>query len=254
MSGFPAGIHIGTPGLTVPLILTMRDHPVRLTAQADSDDSTSYSSLVSGLYTTPVFIVQNGSAATLTIQLSLAGVRQLLGIPASALAGSSVPATAVLGQSVEELRERVEVADSWCAAFALVDDYLLSRLPSYPIEHGLADAAWQLIRSGQGNVRISTIAGQLDCSQRTLHAKLNQEAGVGPKSLSRITRFNMARRLIHLRVMKKHQSPTLAQIAAECGYFDEAHLLREWNGFTGTTPTRWRTDDETAFHQAHQAD
>lgn len=252
LSGFPAGIHIGTPGLTVPLILTLRDHPVLLAGRAGSGDSTSYSSLVSGLRTAPVFIIQNGSAATLTIELSLAGVRYLLGIPAATLARLSVPATSVLGPSVEALTERVELADSWSTAFALVDDYLLSRLPDHPIGHGLVDAAWRMIRSGQGNVRVSTIADQLDCSERTLHAKLHREGGLGPKALSRITRFNTARSLVHRRLMHRRHSPTLTQIAAECGYYDEAHLLREWNSFTGTTPTRWRTDDETAFHESHE--
>jgi AraC-like DNA-binding protein len=38
-----------------------------------------------------------------------------------------------------------------------------------------------------------------------------------------------------------------SSIAAEVGFADEAHLIRDWRHFTGGTPARWRDDDEYAF-------
>ncbi len=33
--------------------------------------------------------------------------------------------------------------------------------------------------------------------------------------------------------------PNIAGVAAQCGYFDQAHLIRDWRQFTGLSPTNW---------------
>lgn len=133
--------------------------------------------------------------------------------------------------------------------FGEVDSYLLHRLRDRDPQDSLAYEAWRLIESGHGRVRVSTVASELGCSQRTLHSALQREAGIGPKLLSRIARFNSARTLIHHRLASRQRTPTLADVAADCGYHDESHLIHEWSAFTGTTPTNWRTRDELAFHE-----
>lgn len=249
LSGFPAGVHVGTPGLFPTVILTLRDRPVRY-ANQPGREPLSYSALVAGLHTTPAFITHDGTTASLTIHLTLAGAGRLLGVPARHLLGSVAPATEILGPSVEAVRERIEHLDTWPERFAVVDNYLLQHLRSHPREDGLAYAAWRLIQSGQGGIRVSTVANRLGCSQRAVHSALRRQAGLGPKTLSRIARFNTARTLVHDRLIHRNRTPTLADLAAECGYYDESHLIREWTAFTGTTPADWRTRDELAFHQA----
>lgn len=155
----------------------------------------------------------------------------------------------MLGPSIEGLREQLEQVGSWTERFAMIDDYLIRRLPRRP-EDDIATAAWQLIRAGQGRVRVSTVAHELGCSQRALHSALQREAGIGPKMLSRIARFTSARTLVHQRLIRQQDTPTLADVAAACAYYDESHLIRDWTAFTGTTPADWRSRDELAFHQA----
>jgi AraC-like DNA-binding protein len=58
--------------------------------------------------------------------------------------------------------------------------------------------------------------------------------------------------LVHGRLLNRSPEPKLATIAAECGYADEAHLIRDWKAFAGSTPTRWREHDDLAFHEAHE--
>lgn len=252
LTGYPPGIHVGTPGLVLPLILTLRDHRVRHADQAGLEPQ-SFTSMVAGLHTAPALIHHDGSSASITVHLTLSGVHQLLDLPARALVGSVVPAAEVLGASIDGLREQLEQVDSWTERFAMIDDYLIRRLPRRP-EGGIATAAWQLIQAGQGLVRVSTVADELGCSRRTLHSALHREAGMGPKTLSRIARFTSARTLVHERLIRQQRTPTLADVAAECGYYDESHLIRDWTAFTGTTPADWRSRDELAFFEVHGGD
>ena len=43
--------------------------------------------------------------------------------------------------------------------------------------------------------------------------------------------------------------PTLAEIAATCGFTDQAHLAREWRAFAGRPPTGWREAEDLRFVQ-----
>ena len=49
----------------------------------------------------------------------------------------------------------------------------------------------------------------------------------------RIFRFERAYGLISIRRLP------LADVAAACGYADQAHMTRDWNAFTGASPKDW---------------
>jgi AraC-like DNA-binding protein len=57
--------------------------------------------------------------------------------------------------------------------------------------------------------------------------------GVTPKTLARIMRFN------HAQAMAR-AGGDWADIAAACGYADQAHLAREFVELSGSTPTAWK--------------
>ena len=66
-------------------------------------------------------------------------------------------------------------------------------------------------------------------------------AGVPPKYLSRILRFRRAAD----RMLASGAQPSWAQFAVACGYYDQAHFIREFQEFAGVTPDR--------FLQSHAA-
>lgn len=57
-----------------------------------------------------------------------------------------------------------------------------------------------------------------------------REVGVGPKVLGRIIRFQQVFRAV------EHCNAAWAEIAIECGYYDQAHLIRDFNQFAQQTP------------------
>lgn len=63
------------------------------------------------------------------------------------------------------------------------------------------------------------------------------EIGLRPKMAARVIRFHRARRVLQRNVGDGR--PNIAGVAAECGYFDQAHLIRDWQQFTGLFPTNW---------------
>jgi AraC-like DNA-binding protein len=62
-----------------------------------------------------------------------------------------------------------------------------------------------------------------------------REIGLTPKAAARVIRFDRACRLL-----PRHSG---VAVAAECGYADQAHLIREFVSFTGPSPTRWLAEE-----------
>ncbi len=55
---------------------------------------------------------------------------------------------------------------------------------------------------------------------------------------SRVLRFERARR-----ALERRGRPGLAEVAAECGYFDQPHLTRDFNEFAGCSPAVWISEE-----------
>lgn len=193
-------------------------------------------SFVAGLTDGPVLVRHDGSARCLQVDLTPLGARRLLGPPMSELANRSVPIEDVLGRWGHELVQRVGEAPDWSTRFALVDQALRARLTEAPpVDTELAWSLGQLVGSGGGAV-IGNLADELGWSHRRLIAQFRDAVGLPPKLVARIVRFE---RLLALTTDPKID---WAGAAATCGYFDQAHLVREVRDLAGVTPTELRAE------------
>ena len=93
-------------------------------------------------------------------------------------------------------------------------------------------AAYTLIEAGppSGARLVPWLARSLAMSERTLRRRFAESFGYGPKTLDRILRYRR-----FLRLSRTSQSP-IAVIAAEAGYADQAHLVRECKRLSSVTP------------------
>ncbi|HUF02533.1 MAG TPA: helix-turn-helix domain-containing protein, partial [Gaiellaceae bacterium] len=70
-------------------------------------------------------------------------------------------------------------------------------------------------------------------SRRHLVARFREHIGLPPKTVARILRFGRA-----VELMRRRTDLALAELAFECGYYDQAHLNRDFRAFAETTPTQ----------------
>jgi AraC-like DNA-binding protein len=173
------------------------------------------------------------------IDCSFEGAQAIFGVPLAALAGHIIGVGDLFGAEVAELRERIEgcAPGDWHARFALVDRFFLRRVAVWREACRPAGAAWltwvwQAIESAGGNVSIDQLARSVGYSRKHVTTCFRERFGLAPKPLARLVRFDRAVRLLRAGAGRG----SLAQVAAECGYFDQAHFIRDFRRYAGGTP------------------
>ncbi len=250
--GLPPATHRGLPSPYLTLIFTL-DEPLSIEAHPDPGQPPGeFRALLGGLHSAPALIRHEGAQSGLQLALRPPGVRALLGLPAGQLADLDVPAEAVLGGVCAELRDRVRSVTSWPERFAILDEILLRQLVTGSAQGTRAAVApevlwaWrQLLRAG-GAVRVADLATETGWSSRHLASRFRAEIGLTPKAAARVIRFDRAKQALIARVgtgAYQDGGYQLADLAAGTGYFDQAHLAREFRALAGVPPSQWLAEE-----------
>lgn len=118
----------------------------------------------------------------------------------------------------------------WDAAREALETHL-RRLLTAGDGPGAGVLAARRIYDAFGAVRVADLAEELDLSPRTLERQFAREVGVGAKTLARVVRFDEA----NLRIRHDPQVP-MSELSFELGFFDQAHLIREFKALSSLTP------------------
>jgi AraC-like DNA-binding protein len=241
--GVEPAVHRGLPSPYLTVIVTL-DDPLDVAAHPDpAARPDRYDSLVGGLHTTPALIVHNGRQSGIQLAVSPLGARALLGLPAGELASTDLHGVDVLGPCAGLLRERVLAAPGWAGRFAVLDEFLLRRLHDNPARpRPEVVRAWRRLVGTGGAEPVASLAREVGWSTRYLSGQFATEIGLSPKAAARVVRFDAARRALQ-GGLAAGREPTLADLAAESGYFDQAHLARDFTAFAGCPPSRWLREE-----------
>ncbi|HEY2600165.1 MAG TPA: helix-turn-helix domain-containing protein [Thermoleophilaceae bacterium] len=190
-----------------------------------------HTSFSAGLSDGPTFTEHGGNQHGIQVDLTPPAARALLGRPLRELTNRVVSLEEILGADARRLIERLHDEPSWDARFALLDRELGRRLEAARTPPAAVVAAWQRLRDTDGRAEISALADELGYSRRRLSARFGEELGLSPKTFARVLRFERAAAQIGL-----DDGARFAEIAQECGYYDQAHLNRDFREFAGTSP------------------
>src|SRR3954451_24752961 len=155
----------------------------------------------------------------------------VLGIPASEVLDQHATLEEVLGRQADELTQNLGDCNTDDEAFALLEEFVASRVAEGGPD-SLVQAATR--RLGFPGSRVDSLADSLGISDRQLRRRFRHSVGYGPKTLDRVLRF---RRFVSQTPAVVAGDGDLARIAADLGYADQAHMSRDCRRLSGLTPT-----------------
>jgi AraC-like DNA-binding protein len=200
----------------------------------DTEQPGSYKSFsgafFSGAYARPLFVDTRGHV--MGVHFKPGGAFCFLGVPASELTDIHVNLDALWGRSSQALREQLCAAANPAKRFRVLEQALVARLGNTLEEHRAVRAALDIFGRAAGEARTRDLAAHLGLSQRHFIKVFSSQVGVTPKLFGRVQRFQRAADLT-----RSSSTPDWADVAAECGYFDQSHLIHDFQTFSGLSPT-----------------
>jgi AraC-like DNA-binding protein len=141
------------------------------------------------------------------------------------------------------LEQLVEAAD-FAAQVSLLDQFFLRRVPQdYNSGDQVREACRRLMLT-DGLMNMKDLAYHTNLSLRTMERQFTERVGVAPKTFARFKRFHHA-----LKLMNREKPPSWADIAFDCGYYDQAHFNKEFKAFSHQSPSAYSPQEYALYNQ-----
>jgi AraC-like DNA-binding protein len=157
---------------------------------------------------------------------------QLFRIPPAILANGHYDGEEVLGHPFQDLWHILAEAQSFAERVKRVEDYLLPFAMRAGAPTAIMRSADRLFAC-HGSVRIERLAQLTGLGVRQYERRFREELGCSPKLYARITRFQSA-----IDAKRRSQRRSWLQIAHQFGYFDQMHMVRDFQDLAGCAPTK----------------
>jgi AraC-like DNA-binding protein len=184
-----------------------------------------------GTMTKPRVTESGGPRDLLGIRFHPGGAKGLLDRPLAELTDQRIPFQSIT-PSVEEALDRL-LADS-AAPFDAIERWLAPRVVQharFPLVQSIAHR----VKRSSGNVRVGEIASSLGLSRQYLNRVINDCVGVDLKTFSRIIRMRACTESLRASAVEADWPA----VAADFGFYDQSHLIHEFNDLVGLSPGRF---------------
>jgi AraC-like DNA-binding protein len=210
----------------------------------DRDDTercqTFSGSLLAGAHSEYLVISTAMQASVVGVSFKPGGAFPFLRMPAGELRNATVSLDALWGAGAVDLRDRLLEAPTPQVRLAVLEQVLLKELTrgfDPPRGFDPQRAVGFALRRFMAEPQVATVAGvtnQIGLSPKRFIQVFRDETGFTPKVFCRIRRFQQA-----LDRMDGRKSVDWAQVALDCGYFDQAHFIHDFRAFSGINPSSY---------------
>jgi AraC-like DNA-binding protein len=190
--------------------------------------------MLAGPYSRPFYVDPSQSNGVIGILFRPGAARMFFPIAPHELHNIDIALSDFCPGEAERLLNDVCSATGERAQFMVIEQYLNRKLAeAAPMHPAVRYAVAQL--SAEGGVRgVRKVQMDSGLSHTRFIHLFREHVGLTPKLFCRVRRFRAM-----LDQIKKGMPVSWAELAADCGYFDQAHLIRDFRAFAGTTPLEY---------------
>jgi AraC-like DNA-binding protein len=217
---------------TIELVINLKNNEIHIHDLEQPERHRRFSGAVfSGTYSRSFICNALQHEAIMGVHFKAGGAFPFLDTDASELTDAHVNLADLWGRSGLELRERLCTAATPQHRFRIMEGALRGHLHHHTTRQLQMKMALNMFAMGGSGALVRDVARELGFSQRRFIQMFSSHVGLTPKAFCRILRFQQARVLA-----ENLDTPNWAELAVTCGYFDQSHLIRDFQEFSGSTP------------------
>jgi AraC-like DNA-binding protein len=162
------------------------------------------------------------------------GFGPFIGDCADLFSNRSLPLDQLWGASAWTLRDALREIPGAEARLKFLESYLLGRFTALRSRHALVDYALGRFQPDSQVSTVRQVARSIGWSERRLSQVFREQVGFPPKVWCRIQRFQRAVKQLHAGADLRW-----AELALECGFYDQSHFANEFRAFSGIDATTY---------------
>ena len=182
----------------------------------------------------PIRIVQRGAVRIVGVRFQLGGLAPFTRTPLAAWNGQTPAPEAVFGEETRELESALRREQDLESSARLLDEFFLGRL-RLDVAQTDFERILSLLLFADGRISVTELAARADSSPRQIQRMFARGLGFPPKTVARVLRFQHA-----LRQLMTDPEVSLGTVAADAGFYDQAHFVRDFHLFSGGVPRGYR--------------
>jgi len=180
------------------------------------------------------WLLETASAASVIgVHFKPGGAFPFFDFPADELHNVRVSLDALWGARSQFLLEEVLAAATPDQKFDVLERVLLATARTLSRHRAVSFALRKLSDPARARP-VTEVTDAIGMSQRRFLERFREEVGMTPKLFARVQRFQSVVEAVHTL-----REVDWAEVAAQCGYFDQAHFIHDFRAFSGFTPTSY---------------
>jgi AraC-like DNA-binding protein len=233
-----AGVERALPTGTMELVINLRGDRLKFAGQQRPNDTHIFpGAMICGPHSEYFVIDSEPDESIVGVHFKHGGGSLFLPAPAGELHNTHVALDALWGGSAAWLREQLLGTKTPEARFRLLEQSLLTQAVQPLTWHPAVAFALKAFQAMPLARTIADVTDQIGISQRWFIQVFRDAVGLTPKQFCRVLRFQEV-----LKRIRQGQQVDWVTIALDCGYYDQAHLIRDFQLFSGLNPTSYVRD------------
>ena len=190
----------------------------------------------SGVRTEFITIPSGKHAAMFIISFKKGMAYPFFPLPMTEMADRVVDAALLWGNDFASLRERLLEIKEIDLKFKAAESFLLKHFQSRLVTNpAVAYALGEIIRQPD-QVSLARLNQNIGYSQKHFIDMFKKQVGIAPKPYLKIIRFQKA-----ITEIEQRREVNWTVIAQDCGFYDQAHFIKEFQAFSGLNPSAYLT-------------
>lgn len=217
------------------IIFNLRDDPIRIYDAQNLCRYDNYGLAVLSGARSGCFVIDNQQQErVIGVQFLPGGAFPFFRMPPSEAENISINLEDLWPRRAAEIREQLLAAPDVESMLVRLEQCLLEQLVRPPELHPAVAYALDRFRWSPGSARIAEVSDRIGLSARRFIELFQRQVGLTPKVFCRVRRFQHALRTVH-----GQREVDWAQVALECGYYDQPHFIHDFQSLSGLTPNSY---------------
>lgn len=207
----------------------------------DAQKSVNENTLITGQLSEYYDIQLSGNISLFSIIFQPHGLSSFLDIPISELYNQNVPVKYVFKKDINEIENKLFEAKSFDERVNVMNHYFLNLIRNNGIKHSFKriNSSIHKINQTKGCINIDELAAEACYSRKQFGRIFLDMTGTTPKQFLRVIRFQHA-----ISVKSRNQKINLTGLTYQCGYYDQSHMINDFQKLSGMTPRQYFNDCE----------